>query len=125
MKRAVFALGFVLLLVAGCDSYKDDIAAVKAAETAPGKTNAQFAADMAGKDGSVDWSADPVEGREGAVRVVAEIERPAGSGPAHEIRLEYVHKRGSGRIELDRVLVDGREQNLVSGVLNLLLMQLE
>ena len=125
MTRPIVAALIALALVAGCDSYDDDIAAVQAAETAPGKTNAELAADMAGPQGSVDWSADAVEGREGTIRVAAEIERPTGSGPAREIRLEYLRERGSGRVVLDRVLVDGREQNLVSGVLNLLLMQLE
>jgi len=125
MTRPLLAVLLVLALVAGCDSYGDDIAAVQAAETAPGKTNAEFAKDMAGAEGSVDWSADAVAGQANTVRVVAEIKRPTQSGPAHEIRLEYLHERGSSRVVLDRVLVDGREQNLVSGVLNLLLMQLE
>ena len=125
MKRALLALGFALVLVAGCDSYKDDIAAVQAAETTPGQTNAELASDIAGADGKVEWSATGVDGREDTVRVVAEIDRPAGSGPAHKIQLEFLHDRKSRDVLLDRVLVDGREQNLVSGVLNLLLMQLE
>jgi hypothetical protein len=125
MKRRFIALGFALALVAGCDGYKDDIAAVQAAETAPDKSNAELAQDIAGEGGSVSWTAEAVEGREDAVRVIAAIERPSDSGPAHEIRLEYLHEREAGRVLLDRVLVDGREQNLVSGVLNLLLMQLE
>ncbi len=125
MKRALLAMGLALALVAGCDSYKDDIAAVQAAETAPGKSNAALAQDLAGADGSVAWSAEEAEGRQDTVRVIAEIERPSGTGPAHEIRLEYLHERNARRVVLDRVLVDGREQNLVSGVLNLLLMQLE
>lgn len=125
MKRALAALGLALALVAGCDSYKDDIAAVQAAETAPDKSNAELAQDIAGDGGSVAWSAEAVEGREETVRVIADIERPSEGGPAHEIRLEYLHERQRGDVLLDRVLVDGREQNLVTGVLNLLLMQLE
>jgi hypothetical protein len=125
MKRALLAIGLALALVAGCDSYGDDIAAVQAAETAPGKSNAELAQDMAGEGGSVEWTAAEAEGREDTIRVVAAIERPSASGPSHEIRLEYLHERTARRVVLDRVLVDGREQNLVSGVLNLLLMQLE
>lgn len=125
MKRAIAALGLALALLAGCDSYKDDIAAVQAAETAPGTSNAELAQDIAGKKGSVEWSASAEPNREDTVRVVADIERPAESGPAHEIRLEFLRERRSGDIALDRLLVDGREQNLVSGVLNLLLIQLE
>ena len=125
MKRAFLALGFALVLVAGCDSYKDDIAAVQAAEAVPGKSNAELVSDAAGPNGTVTWSATEAEGREDTVRVVADIERPSDSGPAHEIRLEFLHERKSQQVVLDRVLVDGREQNLVSGVLNLLLMQLE
>ena len=125
MKRALLALGFALVLVAGCDSYKDDIAAVQAAETAPGKSNAELANDIAGPNGTVEWSASEADGREDTVRVVAKIERPSDSGPAHEVQLEFLHERKNRQVVLDRVLVDGREQNLVSGVLNLLLMQLE
>lgn len=125
MKRALLALGFALVLVAGCDSYKDDIASVQAAETTPGQTNAELAIDIAGANGKVEWSATEADGREDTVRVAADIERPADSGPAHEIRLEFLHDRKDRQVVLDRVLVDGREQNLVSGVLNLLLMQLE
>ncbi len=125
MKRAVLALGLALALVAGCDSYKDDIAAVQAAETAPGKSNEELASDIAGENGSVEWSATEAEDRADTVRVAADIERPSDSGPARAVRLEFLHERKNGQILLDRVLVDGREQNLVSGVLNLLLMQLE
>ena len=125
MKRALLALGFALVLVAGCDSYKDDIAAVQAAETTPGQTNAELATDIAGPNGTVAWSAAEADGRADTIRVVADIDRPADSGPAHKIQLEFLHDRKSRDVLLDRVLVDGREQNLVRGVLNLLLMQLE
>ncbi|MEX0810139.1 MAG: hypothetical protein WD044_15550 [Dongiaceae bacterium] len=113
------------LLAAACDNYDADIEAVQAAEFAPGRTNAEFADELAGPDGSVAWSAEKVDGREGTVRVIADIERPASSGRAHEIRFEYLHDRGTARIRLDRALVDGREQSLLSGMLNLLLMQLD
>ena len=125
MKRALLALGSALVLVAGCDSYKDDIAAVQAAETTPGQSNAELASDIAGANGTVEWSALAVDGREDTVRVVARIERPSDTGPAHEVQLEFLHERKDRQVVLDRVLVDGREQNLVSGVLNLLLMQIE
>ena len=82
MKRAFLALGFALVLVAGCDSYKDDIAAVQAAEAVPGKSNADLVSDAAGPNGTVTWSASEAEGREDTVRVVADIERPSDSGPA-------------------------------------------
>lgn len=125
MRRSLLALALAAGLLAACDSYEADIAAVRAHETTPGQTNAELAAEIAGDNGSVDWSAEKVDGREGTVRVSADIERPSSSGPAHEIRFEYLHERGTGRVRLDRVLVDGREQSLVSGMLNLLLMQLE
>ncbi|MDZ4734745.1 MAG: hypothetical protein SGJ07_00210 [Rhodospirillaceae bacterium] len=113
------------LLAAACDNYDADIEAVQAAEFAPGSTNAEFANELAGSDGSVEWSAEKVDGREGTVRVIADIERPSSSGRAHEIRFEYLHERGTARVRLDRALVDGREQNLLSGMLNLLLLQLD
>lgn len=125
MKRALLALSFALVLVAGCDSYKDDIAAVQAAETTPGQSNAALASDIAGANGTVEWSATEADGREDTVRVIAKIERPSDTGPAREVQLEFLHERANRQVVLDRVLVDGREQNLVSGVLNLLLMQIE
>lgn len=125
MRRSLIGLALAAGLLAACDSYDADIEAVQAAETTPGQTNAAFAAEIAGDDGSVDWSAEKVDGREGTVRVIADIERPSSSGPAHEIRFEYLHERGSGRVRLDRVLVDGREQSLLTGMLNLLLLQLD
>jgi hypothetical protein len=125
MRRSLLALALAAGLLAACDSFDADIEAVQAAETTPGQTNAEFAAEIAGDDGSVDWSAEKVDGREGTVRVTADIDRPSRSGPAHEIRFEYLHERGSGRVRLDRVLVDGREQSLLTGMLNLLLLQLD
>jgi hypothetical protein len=125
MRRSLIGLALAAGLLAACDSYDADIEAVQAAETTPGRTNAEFAAELAGDDGSVDWSAEKLDGREGTVRVIADIQRPSSSGPAHEIRFEYLHERGSGRVRLDRALVDGREQSLLTGMLNLLLLQLD
>jgi hypothetical protein len=39
--------------------------------------------------------------------------------------LEYLNNGQTRKIALERVLVDGQPQGLVSGMLNLLLMQLE
>ena len=39
--------------------------------------------------------------------------------------LEFIHNRQTEKVALDRLLVDGKPQSLVSGFLNLLLMQLE
>jgi hypothetical protein len=125
MRRSLIGLALAAGLLAACDSFEADIEAVQAAETTPGQTNAEFVAEIAGDNGSVDWSAEKLDGREGTVRVIADIERPSSSGPAHEIRFEYLHERGSGRVRLDRVLVDGREQSLLTGMLNLLLLQLD
>jgi hypothetical protein len=125
MRRSLIGLAVAAGLLAACGNFDADIEAVQAAETTPGQTNAEFVAEIAGDNGSVDWSAEKVDGREGTVRVIADIERPSSSGPAHEIRFEYLHERGSGRVRLDRVLVDGREQSLLTGMLNLLLLQLD
>ena len=109
MKRALLALGFALVLVAGCDSYKDDIAAVQAAETAPGKSNAELAKDIAGANGKVEWSAMEADGREDTVRVIADIERPS-----DDLLRELVgHDRGRGdREQREPLRGPGRERPL-------------
>ena len=59
--RRLFSVLTIVLLAAGflaaCDSYEDDIAAVKAAETTPGGSNEAFANQLAGARGKVEWSA--------------------------------------------------------------------
>ena len=121
----------VLLVVAGlaaCDSYEDDIAAVKAAKTTPGASNEDFANQLAGARGKVTWSAetpDAYQDNPDIVLVTATIEKTTTSGAKRTVVLEYLNNRQTKKVALERVLVDGQPQGLVSGMLNLLLMQLE
>jgi hypothetical protein len=130
MVRA-FRLLAVILMVAGlaaCDSYDDDIAAVKAAETTPGATNEAFANQLAGARGQVAWSAEKPEAyrdNPNIVLVRATIDKATRSGQKRTIVLEYLNNRQTRQVALERVLVDGEPQGLVSGMLNLLLLQLE
>jgi hypothetical protein len=115
-------------LAAACDSYKDDIAAVKAAETTGGTTNEDFANQIAGARGKVTWAASKPEAYKDnpdIVMVTATIEKTTTSGAKRVVVLEYLNNRQTKKVALERVLVDGQPQGLVSGMLNLLLMQLE
>lgn len=130
MVRALRLLVVVLVFagVAACDSYKDDIAAVKAAETTPGTSNEDFANQLAGARGKVEWSAgkaDAYKDNPDIVLVTATIEKTTSAGAKRTVVLEYLNNRQTKKIALERVLVDGEPQGLVSGMFNLLLMQLE
>lgn len=129
--RHLLRLLLVVALAAGvaaCDSYEDDIAAVKAAETTSGTTNEDFANQLAGARGKVTWTAGKPEAYKDnpdIVMVTATIEKTTTSGAKRVVVLEYLNNRQTKKVALERVLVDGQPQGLVSGMLNLLLMQLE
>jgi len=114
--------------IAACDSYEEDIAAVKAAETTGGTTNEEFANQLAGARGKVTWAAEKPEAYKDnpdIVMVTATIEKTTSAGAKRVVVLEYLNNRQTRKIALERVLVDGQPQGLVSGLLNLLLLQLE
>lgn len=124
----IFAALLLVVGLAACDSYKDDIAAVKAAETMPGQTNEEFVNQIAGARGKVEWTAEkPTAYKDNPhiILVRATIDRTTRAGVERKIVVEYINNRQTGKVALERVLVDGQPQNLVSGLLNLLLMQLE
>jgi hypothetical protein len=131
MRNLIRILAIVLLaggILAACDSYEDDIAAVKAAETTSGGTNEDFANQLAGARGKVTWAASEPEAYKDnpdIVMVTATIEKTATSGAKRVVVLEYLNNGQTRKIALERVLVDGQPQGLVSGMLNLLLLQLE
>lgn len=130
MVRAVRLMAVILVVagLAACDSYEDDIAAVKAAETTPGATNEAFANQLAGARGKVTWSAERPEAyrdNPNIVLVTATIDKTTRSGQKRTIVLEYLNNRQTRKVALERALVDGEPQGLVSGMLNLLLLQLE
>ena len=111
-----------------CDRYGDDIDAVKTAQTViPGKTNEVLAIDIAGARGTIEWQggAAPQYQSDDIVAVAAVIKRVGATGTRHQIELDFIHNRQTKKVAFDGAVVDGKKQDLVSGALNLFMMQLE
>lgn len=117
----------VLGVLAGCSGYDSDIKAVKKATTA-GTSNAEFVDQLAGVRGSVEWSAGESEkyaDQKDIVVVAATVKKTSRAGAKHTIVLRYIHNRGNSKVALDEVLVDGEQQGILGGALQVLLLQLE
>lgn len=115
-------------LLAGCDRYASDIAAVQQATSLGDSTNEQLCKELAGARGHFEWLAGRSEtyaDNPDIVLVTCKVDRTTSSGAKREVRLEFLHNRQTEKVALDRVLIDGEPQNVISGMLNLLLMQLE
>jgi hypothetical protein len=121
------SLAAALGLVA-CDSYSDDITAVKQASVLGDTTGDKLCADTAGARGKFEWSAQKSEtykDNADIVQVTCRVTRPRSSGAERKIEFEFIHNRQTEKVALDRLLIDGEQQNLLSGALNLMLMQLD
>jgi hypothetical protein len=119
----VFSVG-----LAACNRYGDDIDAVQTAESVvPGKTNQVLAIDIAGARGTVEWQAGAAPQYESndIVGVQAVIKRVSATGNRHQIELDFIHNRQTKKVAFDGALVDGKKQDVLSGALNLFMMQLE
>jgi hypothetical protein len=125
------ALALVLLLAtlaASCGAYSRDIEAVKQSDVPTGIVNEDLAKQFAGARGKIDWSAERPEkykDNENIVLVRAKIDRIGRSGNKREVVLEWIRNRQTDKIDMERVLVDGQEQGMVGGALQLLLLQLD
>ena len=125
------ALALVLLLAAllvACGAYSRDIDAVKQSNVPTGIVNEDLAKQFAGARGKIDWSAERPEkykDNENIVLVRATIERVGRSGNKREVVLEWIRNRQTDKIDMERVLVDGEEQGMMGGALQLLLLQLD
>ncbi len=113
-----------------CNRYGDDIDAVKTAESVvPGKSNEVLAIDIAGARGTIEWQggAAPQYQSDDIVGVTAVIKRVSANGNRHQIDLQFIHNRQTKRVAFDGLLLDGKKQDLVSGVLGLgrFMLQLE
>jgi len=111
-----------------CNRYADDIDAVKQAESViPGQSNEVLAINIAGARSSIDWQAGPAPKYDNPdiIGVTAVIQRTSGNGNKHRVDMIYIHNRQTKKVALDGILVDGKPQNLVSGALNMFLLQLE
>jgi hypothetical protein len=114
--------------VTACDNYGDDITAVKQAAVFGDTTGEKLCADTAGARGKFEWSAEKSEtykDNDDIVQVTCRVTRPRSSGATRKIEFEFIHNRQTQKVALDRLLIDGEPQNLLSGALNLMLMQLE
>ena len=105
------ALVLLLVVLAACGAYSRDIEAVKQSNVPTGIVNEELAKQFAGARGKIDWSAEQPEkykDNENIVLVRAKIDRVGRSGAKRE-----------------GVLVDGQEQGMMGGALQLLLLQLD
>ena len=114
----VFQLATALLL-AGCENYESDIRAVQQANILPGITNKALILDLAGERASVEWAGDSTH-IDDVVAVVATINRVGKAGKRSTIELHYSHNRQTQDVTLDRVLLNGKRQDLASGAINLM-----
>lgn len=105
-------------LLAGCDNYESDIAAVQRAAILPGLSNEELVLDLAGERSSAEWAADSTD-RDGVIAVVATINRVGKAGKRSTIELHYSNDRNTKTVTLDRVLLNGKRQDLASGAINL------
>lgn len=119
------ALGSTLLLSA-C-GYDDDITTVKQAETLPGKNNEQLVNDIAGAHGAINWSGSKPDRFNGTdiVLVTAAIKEIGSSGKQHDIVVDWVNNHQTKKVAIDRVTVDGEQQNLLTLPINLFKLQLD
>ena len=105
-------------LLAGCDSYEPDIKAVQRAAILPGLSNEELILDLAGERSSAEWDANSTD-RDEVIEVIATINRVGKAGKRSTIELHYSHDRQTESVTLDRVLLNGKRQDLASGAINL------
>jgi hypothetical protein len=106
------------LLLAACDNYKSDIAAVQKAQILPGLTNEALALDLGGARSSVEWKADGTE-QDDIVAVTAIIKRVGQLGMRNTIELHYIHNRQTKAVALEDVTLNGKSQPGLSTALSL------
>ena len=106
-------------LLAGCENYEADILAVQRAAILPGLTNEALVLDLAGERASAQWDANSTD-RDEVIEVIATINRVGKAGKRSTIELHYSHDRQTKDVTLDRVLLNGKRQDLASGAINLM-----
>ena len=124
----IAAVALALPAVTACDSYKDDVATVQAAESiVPGKSNDALAREIAGARGSIAWKGGKAEryNNDAIVLVTADIDRVGQSGADHKIALEFINNRETRKVAFEQAYIDGKPQSLLGGALSLFLLQLD
>ena len=125
VRRCILVLPLAgALALAGCDSYKSDIAAVKRAQTVPGETNEELVMALAGARASIEWSAEPAKqyDSDDIIAVTAEINRLGQAGQRSKVELVYIHNRQTKQVAFEELRLNGQRQDLLSGALNLMLL---
>lgn len=115
-------------IITGCNQYKNDIDAVKVADSIfPGKSNEVIAIEIAGARGVIDWTAGKSEKYDDPAMVVvsAVIKRIGATGVKHRVELQFLNNRQTKKVAFDQVLVDGQPKDMISGAMSLFMMQLE
>jgi len=113
--------------LAACSPFADDIDAVKNAETA-GMRNEDFIQRLTGTEGEVSWSArrwEQYPKNSNIIFVEATVEKQTRDGKKRQIIVQYVYNRVDERTSLQDVLVDGQSQGVLGGALRMLLLRLE
>ena len=112
------------LALLGCDNYKSDIAAVKRAKTLPGQSNEELVMDLAGARASIEWTAEPskVYDSDDIIAGTAEINRLGQAGQRSKVELVYLHNRQTKKVSFEELRLNGQRQDLLSGALNLMLL---
>jgi hypothetical protein len=101
---------------------------VKQATSLGDSTNEELCKELAGARGHFEWiggRSETYADNPDIVLVTCKVDRTTSAGAKREVRLEFLHNRQTDKVALDRVLIDGQPQSIISGMLNLLLMQLE
>jgi hypothetical protein len=120
VRRCIMVLQLATaFLLAGCDNYEPDIQAVQRAAILPGLSNEELVLDLAGERSSAAWDANSTD-RDEVIEVIATINRVGKAGKRSTIELYYSHNRQTKDVTLDRVLLNGKRQNLASGAIDLM-----
>jgi hypothetical protein len=127
--RQLLLIAIAAISVTACSDYSEDVEAVRQSRTVvEDQTNDDLARQLAGARGQVEWLADRPEkyaDNEHIVGVTAKIERTTRAGGKRLIELQFIRNRQNRQIAFEQLVIDGHPQGLISGPLNLLLMQLE
>lgn len=120
VRRCIMVLQLATAFVlAGCENYESDVQAVQQAAILPGLSNEELVLDLAGERSSAAWDANSTD-RDQVIEVIATINRVGKAGKRSTIELYYTHDRRTEDVTLDRVLLNGKRQDLASGAINLM-----
>ena len=131
--KILFPVLLCLSLLTGCfeagsasgAEYSNDIDAVRD-EVLDGQSNADLVNVLAGRHGKVTWTAGAWNDTQSdqLTRVSAVVQKSL-DGAERELVLQYRYDRSSREILLDKVLLDGQVQSVISGAVVMLAMKLE